>query len=280
MSADDTPDHQVELPRLHHAPHPPVVEGEVAREDRIVIVVPSPAPRLTRRNPRSCMPRGRDRREAVAHVELHRLRAGPRAGVPDVELDVHLPVRRDLGRAQHEARQLERRVAEAVAERKERRRLEVRVAAAPAVLHPVRLRARLVVRDGQLARVAGNRHRQLAARRAVAEQDLGHRLAAPLAGNPRLDDGGHVRRDPPRRERTAVDEDDHGRLAGRYDGPDEVLLQPGELEGRHVAAFARRAHEAGRPPASATRSRPRPRWRRRPAPPPAAPSRSRSPSRR
>ena len=45
----------------------------------------------------------------------------------------------------------------------------------------------------------------------VAEEHVGHRLAAPLPGQPGLDDRGHVLGDPAGRERPAVDQHDDGR---------------------------------------------------------------------
>lgn len=79
----------------------------------------------------------------------------------------------------------------------------------------------------QLAGMPGNRHRHAAARIHVAEQRLGHRLAALLTRKPGFHDRGCVLRDPTRGQRTAVDQHDHRGRAGGLHGLHQLFLKPG-----------------------------------------------------
>ncbi len=108
----------------------------------------------------------------------------------------------------------------------------------PGVLEPVVLGFHEVVVNRKLPGVAGNGHRQPAARVDVAEQHLGDRPAALFAADPGFDHGRDVVGHIPRRQRPPVHEDDDGGCAGLRDRPDELLLEARELERRGIEPLA------------------------------------------
>jgi hypothetical protein len=126
---------------------------------------------------------------------------------------------------------------QAVAERVQRRGRTVDVAAA---------RRRLaVVEDRQLADAARDRHRQLAARVGAAEQQVGHGEAGLLAHVPAFDQRVGFFRQQVDGQRTAVQQQHHGRLAEREDGARQVVLLAQQVQAvrspRWLSAQASRA---------------------------------------
>ena len=128
-----------------------------------------------------------------------------------------------------------------MAELEEGLRAHVRVGLPPAVPDPVGLRRLVVVGDRKLADVPRDRDGQPALGLVVAEEDVGHRLASPLAGQPRLDDRPDVLGGPAGRERPPVHQHEDGRGAGRVNGLQQLLLPARQVEARHVEALAVRA---------------------------------------
>ena len=133
-----------------------------------------------------------------------------------VDRGPHAPVARHARRAQAQVRDLELAVAEPVAEH------VLRVAARDVAVARVVLRRRVaratrvlvVVVDRHLADAARERDRQLAAGVDLAEHHVGDRVAGLDAGEPRLEDRRRVVDHAAERQRAAVEQHDHERLAG------------------------------------------------------------------
>ena len=71
---------------------------------------------------------------------------------------------------------------------------------------------------------------QLAARVGIAEQHVGERRAAVLAGEPQLDDGGHMLHGPIHAERPAVAQHEGQRPARGVERLEQLLLVAGQVE--------------------------------------------------
>ena len=129
-----------------------------------------------------------------------------------------------------EIRVFERRVAQPEAEGKQRLPCQVEIVVASARRLVVVAQRHLTLghreRDGQTAR--GIR---------VAEEHVGDGRATHFARVPDVDDGADVL-EPWHRDRAAADEHDHRRLSRRRDGPNHLLLTPGQRERRPVAKLA------------------------------------------
>ncbi len=162
----------------------------------------------------------RHRREFVAQVELHHLVAGATTAVANRRADVEprRAERYDLQRAV-----LERGVAQAVPERKERLAGEIGVVVTAAG-------GEMQVGKRQLALTLRHREGQAAGGVDVAEEHLAHRSATGLAGVPRVHDGPDPIDPWPHRHGAATHHDHRHRSSGRGDGADERLLCAGQRQ--------------------------------------------------
>src|SRR5712692_8012351 len=85
--------------------------------------------------------------------------------------------------------------------------------------------------------MAWNSNRQAAAGIVVAEEDIGHCLAAALTGFPSLDDGGNMICFPAGRKWSAINKHQNGWRTCRLDGPDQVLLYTSQIQTGNVVAL-------------------------------------------
>src|SRR5215471_18841989 len=113
-------DHDLELAGLHDAPHLVVPELERLRAEHEGQSAPLPGRERHALEALELLERARDRAHLVAHVELHGLVAGARAGVADVDGYAHVAALADVIELEARLADLERRVAQSVAERVER----------------------------------------------------------------------------------------------------------------------------------------------------------------
>ena len=160
-------------------------------------------------------------------VQLHHFVAGDLAGVDHVDLHLDALALADPGLGQARGRDVEGGVREAEAERVQRARIPQQIAAAG--------RGLAVVVDRQLADVAGDADRQLAARIGAAEQDVGGGVAGFLAQVPALDDGVGALGQQVDRQRTAVQQEHHGRLVKVEDRLGQIVLLTDQVQAVAVA---------------------------------------------
>ena len=187
----------------------------------------SPGFSVMRWNPFSCMTGLRDRGDLLVDVQLRDFVAVARSGVGDVHADFGGSVRDDLRGLDAQVVEAKCRVAQPVAEGKERLARAEGVGAVG--------RRLVIVEVGQIANRVRERDGQFSAGIHIAEQNVGRGGAAFLAEIPAFKNRRNVLGDVVDGERTAVDQKHDRWRAGFDDGFDQIVLRAEKFEGIAIA---------------------------------------------